>query len=90
MPAFLQANGGRHAVQLLDLSAGGAKLNCPTNLPVGTAVTLGCGTFGCAALVRWQDGEVMGLCFESELDAREVSALVTRSTALAARMKTAE
>src|SRR6185369_3117107 len=43
MPAFLQANGERHAVQVVDLSAGGAKLNCSASLPAGTAVVLDCG-----------------------------------------------
>ena len=82
MPAFLQANGQRHAVHLLDLSAGGAKLNCPATLPIGTAVILDCGTLGRPAVVRWQTGGVLGLCFDSELDAREVTALIARSTAL--------
>src|SRR5436190_19439960 len=79
MPAFLQANGERHAVQLQDLSPGGAKLNCPANLAVGTKVTLDCGSLRRAAVVRWRNGELLGLCFDSELDAREVSALMDRS-----------
>jgi hypothetical protein len=88
MPAFLQAEGERHAVQLLDLSAGGAKLDCPASLPTGTAVILDCGTLSRSAVVRWQNAGVMGLCFDSELDGREVSALIDRSKALAARMET--
>jgi hypothetical protein len=87
MPAFLQAEGERHAVHLHDLSAGGAKLNCPASLAVGTKVTLDCGTLCRAAVVRWQNGGIMGVCFDSELDAREVSALIDRSKALAARME---
>ena len=87
MPAFLQAEGQRHAVQILDLSAGGAKLDCPANLPTGTAVILDCGTLGRAAVVRWQTGGVLGLCFDSELDARDVSALIERSKALTAWRK---
>ena len=90
MPAFLQANGERHAVHLLDLSAGGAKLSCPVSFPSGTAVTLECGTLGRSAVTRWQNGEQLGICFDRELDARDVSALIDRSTALAARMKTRE
>lgn len=90
LPAFLQAKGGRHSVQLLDVSAGGAKLNCPVDLSSGTAVKLDCGTFVRAAIVRWQSGELLGLSFHSELDAREVSALIDRSTALAARMEARE
>jgi hypothetical protein len=86
LPAFLQANQERHAVHLLDLSAGGAKVNCPASLPAGTAVVLDCGTFGSSAVVRWQSGAMLGLCFDNELDAREVSALIERSRALAARM----
>jgi hypothetical protein len=88
LPAFLQANGERHAVQILDLSPGGAKLDCPASLLVGTAVVLDCGTLARAAVVRWQNAGVMGLCFDSELDAREASALIERSRAIAARMKT--
>jgi PilZ domain len=90
LPAFLQANGERHAVQILDLSPGGAKLDCPVSLLVGTAVILDCGTLGRAAVVRWQSAGVMGLCFDSELDAREASALIERSRAIATRMKTRE
>src|SRR5262245_57272287 len=67
LPAFLQANGERHSVQLLDLSAGGAKVNCPASLAVGTAVILDCGTLSLAAVTRWQNGEQLGLSFESEL-----------------------
>ena len=86
LPAFLQAGGERHFVQIVDLSAGGAKLNCPVGLPTGTAVMLDCGTLGRSALVRWQSEGVMGICFDSELDARDVSALMARSSALASRM----
>jgi hypothetical protein len=90
LPAFLQANGERHAVQIVDLSAGGAKLICPVGLASGTAVILDCGTLGRSAVVRWQNDGLMGLCFDSELDVREVSALADRSTALEALMKTRE
>jgi hypothetical protein len=90
LPAFLQANGERHQVHLLDVSAGGAKLNCPVSLSSGTAVALDCGTLACSAVVRWQNGDFMGVCFDSELDAREVSALADRSKALESRMKTRE
>ena len=85
LPAFLQADGERHAVQILDLSAGGAKLDCLVNLPTGTAVTLDCGTLARAAVVRWQTGGALGVCFDSELDAREISALIERSKALTTR-----
>lgn len=87
LPAFLQANGERHFVQILDLSAGGAKLNCAVGVASGTAVMLDCGTLRRSAVVRWQSEGIMGICFDSELDARDVSALIARSTALASRMK---
>lgn len=90
LAAFLAADGERHAAQLLDLSPGGAKLNCRASLPVGTAVILDCGTLTREAVVRWLNGAVLGLCFDSELDAREVSALIDRSTALAAWRKARE
>ena len=87
LPAFLQAAGERHAVQIVDLSAGGAKLDCPATLPTGTAVFLDCGTLGRPAVVRWQSAGVVGLCFDSELDPRDVSALMERSKALTAWRK---
>ena len=90
LPAFLQADGKRHAVHLVDVSAGGAKLKCDVGLPSGTPVTLDCGTLCRSAVVRWQTSGVLGLCFDSELDAREVTALIARSNALATRMKTQE
>jgi hypothetical protein len=88
LPAFLEVEGERHSIHLLDLSAGGAKLSFPTVLPVGTTVGLDCGTLGRSAVVRWQNGDLVGLCFVTELDARQVSALIARSEALAARMQT--
>jgi hypothetical protein len=49
---------------------------------------LDCGTLGRTAVIRWLNGGIMGLCFDSELDARDVYALIERSKALAALMKT--
>lgn len=86
LPAFLQAGKDRHFVHLLDVSAGGAKLKCPVRLASGTSVKLECGTIGRGAVVRWQSEGVMGICFERELDSRDVSALENRSAALAERM----
>ena len=54
------------------------------------AVLRACGTLGRAAVVRWLSGGLMGLCFDSELDPRDVSALIDRSTALTAWRKTRE
>ena len=90
LPAFLHANGERHAVQLLDVSAGGAKLNCATRLAAGTKVMLDCGTLNREAEVRWQNGGIMGVKFNSELDARVVNALIGRSTALSELMQSRE
>lgn len=90
LPAFLQAGGERHSVQLLDLSSGGAKLDCPVSLPSGTAVILDCGTLGRAGVVRWQRDGVMGLSFDSELDPRDIADLSDRSRALAAWRKDRE
>jgi hypothetical protein len=90
LPAFLQAGGERHSVQIVDLSAGGAKLDCPASLAVGTAVMLDCGALARSAVVRWQNGTALGLCFETELDARDLSSLADRSKALASRMQTRE
>lgn len=87
MPAFLQANGERYAVHLLDLSAGGAKLKCSATVPTGTGVVLDCGTLCRSAVVRWQTGGALGLCFDSELDVREITALIARSIALDTLMK---
>ena len=90
LPAFLQAEEERHFVQILDLSAGGAKLDCPASLPAGTAVMLDCGTLRRSAVVRWKSEGVLGVCFDSELDPRDVSDLIARSTALADWRKTRE
>ena len=90
LPAFLQAGPDRHAVQIVDLSRGGAKLNGSMNLASGTEVTLDCGMLGRSATVRWQEGPFLGVAFDSELNDRELSALTGRSTALASRMKTRE
>ena len=90
LPAFLQAEGERHAVHLLDVSAGGAKLHCATDIAAGTKVMLDCGTLAREAEVRWQNDGVIGVKFEAELDAWVVTALIDRSTALAALMQTRE
>jgi hypothetical protein len=90
LPAFLQADGERHAVHILDVSPGGAKLVHKADISVGTTVMLDCGTLGRSAVVRWKNGDVLGICFDSELDGREASALIERSRALAARLKTRE
>jgi PilZ domain. len=90
LPAFLQVDGERLAVQIVDLSPGGAKLDCAATPPVGTAVVLDCGTLCRGALVRWQSGGVMGVSFDSELDTREASALIDRSRAMADRISTRE
>jgi hypothetical protein len=87
LPAFLQAGGERYSVQILDLSPGGAKLDCPASLAVGTAVILDCGTLGRSAVIRWQNAGVMGVSFDAELDMREAAALIDRSNAMAARME---
>ena len=87
LPASLQAGRERHSVQLLDVSPGGAKLKCGASILAGTAVTLDCGSLACAAVVRWQNGGLMGLMFDSELDGRVVSALNERSKALEALMQ---
>jgi len=42
-------------------------------------VVLDCGTLGRSAVVRWQTGDALGLCFDSELEVREVDALIARS-----------
>ena len=86
LPAFLQAGRERHSVRILDLSPGGAKLDCSASLPTGMPVILDCGTLGRGAVVRWPSAGVMGVCFDSELDRREASALIERSNAMAARM----
>lgn len=86
LPAFLQAIGARHSVQILDLSSGGAKLSFAESLTPGTKVLLDCGALACSAVVRWQNGGQLGLAFEAELDPRDVAALMRRSQALEALM----
>ena len=90
LPAFVHADGERHPVQLVDLSPEGAKVKGNAVFPVGTQVRLSSGTLGRAAVIIWQNGEVMGVCFDIELDARELAAQVQRSKGLAAWMKARE
>ena len=87
LPAFLLVNAVRHSVQIVDVSSGGAKLDCLPQIAIGTAVTLDCGTFGRTAVVRWQSGGFLGLRFDTELDARTTAALIERSKALEGWMK---
>ena len=82
LPAFLEAEDERHSVQILDLSAGGAKVDCGASLSSGTKVVLQCGNLRCEAVVRWKAGGALGVCFKSELDARELAAATDRSKAL--------
>src|SRR5687768_16716898 len=86
LPACVHADGERHPVQLLDLSPEGAKVKGSATFPVGTQVRLSTGTLGRAAVVIWQKGEGMGVCFDIELDARELAAQVQRSKGLEAWM----
>ena len=90
LPASLMVGGERHSVQLLDVSAGGAKLKCAASIPVGTAVTLDCGSLARGAVVRWQNGGLLGVMFDSELDDRVVAALTERSRALETLMQARE
>lgn len=89
LPAFLQGGGVRHSVQVIDLSAGGAKLSCALPLPSGSKVTLDCGTLNLGAVVRWLGPGTIGVAFDRQLDAREVAAMADRSRALQARMDVA-
>ncbi|MEQ7872417.1 PilZ domain-containing protein [Sphingomonas sp. ASV193] len=86
LPGFMTVAGRRSSVQLLDVSAGGAKLATAEALAAGTVVDLDCGTVRRQATVRWGGGGTVGVSFDRDLDARETAALVERSTALAARM----
>ena len=90
LPAFVHVDGVRHAVQLLDLSPAGVRLKGNVVLPVGTKVKVDCGTLGRAAVIRWQNGDLIGAWFDVELDEREVAVQVQRSKALAAWMKARE
>ncbi len=90
LPAVLRGNDERYSVQLLDVSAGGAKLKCAASLTVGTSVMLDCGALCATATVRWQNAGLAGVKFDKELDEGVVQALVHRSSALAALMKSRE
>ena len=90
LPAFIHAGEERQPVQLLDLSAGGAKLKSVKVFSAGTKVKLDCGTLGRSAVVRWQNGDQMGICFDAELSEREVAVQLQRSKALAAWLKARE
>lgn len=87
LPAFLIIGGRRYSVQILDLSAGGARIDCAAALVAASAtVTLDWGGAKSVATVRWREGRLAGLAFTGPLDERDVAALAVRSAALAARM----
>jgi hypothetical protein len=87
LPAFLILGGRRYPVQVVDLSAGGAKLDCGQALvAVGATVTLNWSGGNSKATVRWREGRLAGLAFAVEIEERDVLALARRSEALAARM----
>ena len=88
MPAFLVIGGRRYPVQIVDLSAGGAKVDCGAALVVaGAVVTLNWGGAGSQATVRWREGRLCGLKFAAELDERDVADLARRGQALGERMR---
>jgi hypothetical protein len=88
LPAFLIIGGRRYPVQIVDLSAGGAKVDCGQALVVaGAVVTLNWGGAGAQASVRWRDGRLAGLAFAAELDPRDVADLARRGQALGERMR---
>lgn len=88
MPAFLILGGRRYPVQIVDLSAGGAKIDCGTALvAAGATVTLNWGGGSAQATVRWREGRQAGLAFAAQLDPRDVADLARRSEALGARMR---
>ena len=90
LPGFVHVGNERHAVQIVDISAGGAKVTGNGAFPVGAPVMLTSGTLSLAATIRWQSDRLIGLCFDTELVEREVASQVQRSKALAAWMSARE
>ncbi len=87
LPAFLILGGRRYPVQIVDLSSGGARLDCGAALVVaGAVVTVNWGGASGQGTVRWREGRMAGVAFTAELDPRDVADLARRSDALAARM----
>lgn len=87
LPAFLVLGGRRYPVQVVDLSAGGAKLDCGQALvAMGALVTLNWGGGTAQGTVRWREGRLAGLAFAREIDPRDVADLARRSEALATRL----
>ncbi len=87
MPAFLVIGGRRYPVQIVDLSAGGARVDCgPALVAAGAVVVLNWG-MSASATVRWREGRFAGLAFVEALDERDVAALARRTEALEARMR---
>ena len=88
LPGFMTTATARTSVQLLDVSAGGAKLAYGADdLTVGTVIKLDCGMVRRVATVRWTGGGLVGVSFDRDLDERETGALLDRSTALEQRMR---
>ena len=66
IPARLQTLNGLVAVQLLDLSRTGARLELPSREPLGCAVLFWL-TFEAFGDLVWENGHFVGLQFETEL-----------------------
>ena len=84
LPGFVHVGGERYAVQIVDISSGGAKVTGNAVFAVGTPVMLTSGTLGLAATIRWQSDRIMGVRFDVELDDRVLATQIVRSKAIAA------
>ena len=71
LPAFLHVDGEKRAVDLLNLSATGAMIEC-TGLAVGHDVVLKCKTLEVSGVVVWIGNGRCGLQFDASIPDQEV------------------
>jgi hypothetical protein len=87
LPVLVHAQGKHHVAQLLNLSPAGAMLRTDAPIAVGVPVLLDCGAVVRPAIVKWHEGNFVGLRFEIDLDRHDLDGQVNRSSALEARLE---
>lgn len=75
MPALLITMSERHPALLFDISQTGARLRAKDPPRKGTELFLQAGGVDVYASVAWQNGDAVGLVFESEISAWDVEYL---------------
>ena len=79
MPALLITLSERHPALLFDISKTGARLVAKNPPRKGTELFLQAGGVDVYARVAWQNGDAVGLIFETEIDSWDVEYLRVNS-----------